>query len=106
MQVTSLPTPESIKNFPANLGKVVIVRYGKILRVIKRNYYWDKEAKRGKEHREYIGYVVDGEFLSTAEYRDRYFQSGRKRVIRQSPLEKISQDETVHLPARYDGQSR
>ena len=95
MQVTSLPTPESIKNFPANLGKVVIVRYGKILRVIKRNYYWDKEAKRGKEHREYIGYVVDGEFLSTAEYRDRYFQSGRKRVIRQSLLEKISQDETV-----------
>lgn len=76
-----LPDPEKIKNFPKNCGKVVLVRDRENIRVVKRNYYWDTEKKRGLETREYLGYVVDDVYYPTKEYKQFYKKNGKLRLI-------------------------
>ena len=82
-----IPAAEDVKNFPLG-DKVVIVQNGGKLRVVRRRYYYDKVAKRGKERREYIGYVVDGVYYTTEEYKDQFKSNGKKRSVRKSVLAK------------------
>ncbi len=65
-----IPMPDlaDIKNFPRNNPKAIILKISNKLRVVERQYYWDKDKGRGLEKRIYLGYVVDNEFLTNEEY--------------------------------------
>ena len=52
-----LPVPEDVQGYPNNDKAVMIYARGKI-RVVERQYYWDKQKQRGLEKRNYLGYVV------------------------------------------------
>ena len=76
-----IPDPEKVKNFPKNCGKIVLVRDRENIRVVKRNYYWDTEKKRGLETREYLGYVVDDVYYPTQEYKRLFKKNGKPRLM-------------------------
>ena len=46
--------PNSVENFPLDNPKAKIVRDRGRIRVVERDYYWDKEKKRGLEKRRYL----------------------------------------------------
>ena len=78
---TPLPEIADIKNFPRNNPKAILLRAYNKIRVIERQYYWDKEKGRGLEKRIYLGYVVDNEFLTNEEYQRKYNKRGKARVV-------------------------
>lgn len=45
-----LPVPEDVQGYPNNDKAVMIYARGKI-RVVERQYYWDKQKQRGLEKR-------------------------------------------------------
>ena len=78
--VNLLPDPSNVAGFPLSEKKAKIIRdaYGNF-RVIVRRYYWDSVAQRGKEKREYLGYVVDNVYYATEDYRRLFHRDGTKR---------------------------
>ena len=74
---TKLPDKERVEGFPLNNPKAVIVRNRGHLRVVERNYYWDK---RGKERRTYLGYVVDNVYYDNEQYRAAFTKFGKPRL--------------------------
>ncbi len=76
-----IPAPSEVENFPFDepKAKIVVDYVNKRLRVVVRDYYWDPIAKRGKEKRRYIGYVVDNVYYSTEDYRALFKRDGEKR---------------------------
>ena len=48
----------TIKNFPIDNPNAKIVKDGRFLRVVEREYYWNKEKQRGLERRHYLGYII------------------------------------------------
>lgn len=76
-----LPLPEDIECYPNNKKAVMVYARGKI-RVVERQYYWDKEKQRGLERRKYLGYVVDNKFYSTESYNAKYKRNGKERLIK------------------------
>lgn len=83
MSVTKnfIPAPEDIKDFPIANSKAKIVNDRGHLRVIDREYYWSSEKKRGMERRSYIGYVVDGRYLTNEQYHQSFKRNGKLRTI-------------------------
>lgn len=79
----TLPRPEDVENFPTN-PKAVIVHANSFIRVIERNYFWDKEKQRGCEKRTYLGYIVDNRFYSNEEYKELFDRHGKRRLVRSS----------------------
>ena len=65
-----LPDPSNVAGFPLSEKKAKIIRdaYGNF-RVVVRRYYWDSSAQRGKEKREYLGYVVNNVYYATEDLR-------------------------------------
>lgn len=91
---SAIPTLDSVKNLPANREGLKIVRDRSRLRVVTRDYYWSSEAKRGLEHRRYIGYIVDGTFYANDEYRSKFKRSGVKRLVSKKVVQKQTPSET------------
>ena len=77
-----LPVPEDVQGYPNNDKAVMIYARGKI-RVVERQYYWDKQKQRGLEKRNYLGYVVDNKFYSTESYNEKYKRNGKERLVKQ-----------------------
>lgn len=75
-----IPAIETIKDFPVGNHKARIVEDRGHLRVIERHYYWSKVDQRGKEKREYIGYVVDGQYYTNEQYKESFTRNGKKRL--------------------------
>lgn len=75
------PDPREIQNFPLDNPKAKIVLERGRLYVCEREYYWDSEAKRGRENRLYLGRIVDGVYYTTEEYRRRFKRNGELRVV-------------------------
>ena len=73
-----LPAREDVQGYPDNDKAVMVNARGKI-RVVERQYYWDKEKNRGLEKRLYLGYVVDGKFYSNESYKKKYKRNGTER---------------------------
>ncbi len=73
-----LPAREDVQGYPDNDKAVMVNARGKI-RVVERQYYWDKEKNRGLEKRLYLGYVVDGKFYSNESYKKKYKRNGNER---------------------------
>lgn len=82
----SIPNPQDVKDFPMGNSKAKIVNDRGHLRVIEREYYWSTEKKRGQEHRVYLGYVVDGRFLTNEQYRKDFKRNGKARLISRDKL--------------------
>ncbi len=81
-----LPTSiDSIKNFPKDQEKLKIIRDGDKVRVVTREYFWNKKEQRGDERRRYIGYIKDGAYFTNEEYRRLYDRYGAKRLIPKKP---------------------
>ena len=82
--------PNSVENFPLDNPKAKIVRDRGRIRVVERDYYWDKEKKRGLEKRRYLGMIVDGRFYDTELYAKLCKRSGARRLVpkpsEESPL--------------------
>ena len=77
-----VPKAIDVKNFPHDKkAKIIYDRVNNVLRVVVRHYYWDSEAERGKEKREYIGYVVDNVYYATDEYRKHFKRNGKPRLV-------------------------
>ena len=70
-----LPAREDVQGYPDNDKAVMVNARGKI-RVVERQYYWDKEKNRGLEKRLYLGYVVDGKFYSNESYKKKWLFGG------------------------------
>lgn len=85
--VNLLPDPSNVAGFPLSEKKAKIIRdtYGNF-RVIVRRYYWDSVAQRGKEKREYLGYVVDNVYYATEDYRRHFHRDGTKRCAPKKAL--------------------
>lgn len=77
---TSLPSIDEIKDFPKNPKAQMIISRGYI-RVIERQYFWNKEKQRGCEKRIYLGYVVDNVYYSNDTYRQIFDRNGAKRLL-------------------------
>ncbi|MDO5532346.1 hypothetical protein [Sutterella sp.] len=88
--LTHIPAPAEVRNFPDDNPKAKIVSDRGRLRVVTREYYWDTEAKRGKERRKYIGYIVNGAFLSNDEYHKHLQAGGEKCASTVRPTPKPS----------------
>ena len=93
-----IPMPEiaDIKNFPRNNPKAILLKISNKIRVVERQYYWNKEKGRGLEKRIYLGYVVDNEFLTNDEYKRKYNKRGNTRL---PPLSTVLAGE---LPLYYE----
>lgn len=72
---------EKIKGFPLNNRKAKVVKDRNKVRVVERHYYWNAKTGRGDEKREYIGYVVDGEYFDNAAYKKLFDKHGKRRLI-------------------------
>ena len=85
--VNVLPDPSNVVGFPLSEKKAKIIRdaYGNF-RVVVRRYYWDSAAQRGKEKREYLGYVVDNVYYATEDYRRHFHRDGTERCAPKKPL--------------------
>lgn len=77
----NLPDPREIANFPHGNPKAKIVQERGRLYVCDREYYWDSEAKRGRERRLYIGRIVDGVYYTMEEYRRTFKRDGSLREL-------------------------
>ena len=82
--------PNSVENFPLDNPKAKIVRDRGRIRVVERDYYWDKEKKSGLEKRRYLGMIVDGRFYDTELYAKLFKRSGARWLVpkpsEESPL--------------------
>ena len=74
-----LPAPEDVQNYPDNCKAVMVYAKGRI-RVVERQYYWDKAKKRGLEKRRYLGYVVEGRYYSNEGYAAKFNRDGTERA--------------------------
>ena len=85
--VNVVPNPSNVVGFPLSEKKAKIIRdpYGNF-RVVVRRYYWDSADQRGKEKRQYLGYVVDNVYYSTEDYRRHFHRDGTKRCAPKKPL--------------------
>ena len=85
--VSVVPNPSNVVGFPLSEKKAKIIRdpYGNF-RVVVRRYYWDSADQRGKEKRQYLGYVVDNVYYSTEDYRRHFHRDGTKRCAPKKPL--------------------
>ena len=50
-------------------------------RILVRSYYYNKKTKRGDGNKHVIGVVINGEFLSSEQYHQRYTRMGRLRPV-------------------------
>ena len=82
-----LPDPSNVAGFSLSEKKAKIIRdaFGNF-RVVVRRYYWDSAAQRGKEKREYLGYVVDNVYYATEDYRRHFHRDGTKRCAPKKTL--------------------
>ena len=94
--------PNSVENFPLDNPKAKIVRDRGRIRVVERDYYWDKEKKRGLEKRRYLGMIVDGRFYDTELYAKLFKRSGARRLVPkqsdESPLSVSALETTIMTP--------
>ena len=82
--------PNSVENFPLDNPKAKIVRDRGRIRVVERDYYWDKEKKRGLEKRRYLGMIVDGRFYDTELYAKLFKRSGARRLVPKQSEESLT----------------
>lgn len=87
VSVNVVPDPSNVVGFPLSEKKAKIIRdpYGNF-RVVVRRYYWDPVDQRGKEKREYLGYVVDNVYYATEDYRRHFHRDGTKRCAPKKSL--------------------
>ena len=90
VSVNVVPDPSNVVGFPLSEKKAKIIRdpYGNF-RVVVRRYYWDSVDQRGKEKREYLGYVVDNVYYATEDYRRHFHRDGTKRCAPKKTLSSI-----------------
>ncbi len=89
----TLPVREDVQGYPDNDKAVMVNARGKI-RVVERQYYWDKEKRRGLEKRKYLGYVVDGKFYSNESYKKKYKRNGSERLVKPRATKNTTQGNT------------
>lgn len=77
---------EEIEGFPLSNPKAKVVNDRGQLRVVERNYYWDKEKGRGLEKRRYLGYVVDNVYYDNETYKERFKRNGKPRLVPRNPM--------------------
>ena len=94
--VNVVPDPSNVVGFPLSEKKAKIIRdpYGNF-RVVVRRYYWDSVDQRGKEKREYLGYVVDNVYYATEDYRRLFHRDGTKRCAAKKSLSAKAKDKNV-----------
>lgn len=71
----------TIKNFPIDNPNAKIVKDGRFLRVVEREYYWNKEKQRGLERRHYLGYIIDNVYYDTESYKKHFKRNGARRLV-------------------------
>lgn len=81
-------TPDMVEGFPVNNPKAKIVKDRDHIRVVERQYYWDKSKARGLEKRKYLGYIVDRVYYDNATYLSLFKRNGKKRLV---PVHKQTQ---------------
>lgn len=86
---------DGVKGFPAGDKNAKIVSSRGRLRVVTREYYWDKKKRRGLEKRAYIGYVVDNEYFDNEAYKTLFKRSGNRRV---APLQQQAAPVSDEVP--------
>ena len=94
--VNAVPDPSNVVGFPLSEKKAKIIRdpYGNF-RVVVRRYYWDSVDQRGKEKREYLGYVVDNVYYATEDYRRLFHRDGTKRCAPKKSLSAKVKDKNM-----------
>ena len=92
----TLPVREDVQGYPNNAKAVMVKARGKI-RVVERQYYWDKEKQRGLEKRLYLGYVVDGKFYSNESYKKKFKRNGSERLVNPGKATKDTIQENTDL---------
>lgn len=94
--VNVVPDPSNVVGFPLSEKKAKIIRdpYGNF-RVVVRRYYWDSVDQRGKEKREYLGYVVDNVYYATEDYRRLFHRDGTKRCAPKKSLSAKAKDKNM-----------
>ena len=96
VSVYVVPDPSNVVGFPLSEKKAKIIRdpYGNF-RVVVRRYYWDPVDQRGKEKREYLGYVVDNVYYATEDYRRHFHRDGTKRCAPKKSLSSKAKDKNM-----------
>ena len=96
VSVNVVPDPSNVVGFPLSEKKAKIIRdpYGNF-RVVVRRYYWDPVDQRGKEKREYLGYVVDNVYYATEDYRRHFHRDGTKRCATKKSLSSKAKDKNM-----------
>ena len=96
VSVNVVPDPSNVVGFPLSEKKAKIIRdpYGNF-RVVVRRYYWDPVDQRGKEKREYLGYVVDNVYYATEDYRRHFHRDGTKRCAPKKSLSSKAKDKNM-----------
>lgn len=96
VSVNVVPDPSNVVGFPLSEKKAKIIRdpYGNF-RVVVRRYYWDPVDQRGKEKREYLGYVVDNVYYATEDYRRHFHRDGTKRCAPKKSLSFKAKDKNM-----------
>ena len=96
VSVNVVPDPSNVVGFPLSEKKAKIIRdpYGNF-RVVVRRYYWDSVDQRGKEKREYLGYVVDNVYYVTEDYRRHFHRDGTKRCAPKKSLSSKTKDKNM-----------
>lgn len=96
VSVNVVPDPSNVVGFPLSEKKAKIIRdpYGNF-RVVVRRYYWDPVDQRGKEKREYLGYVVDNVYYATEDYRRHFHRDGTKRCAPTKSLSSKAKDKNM-----------
>ena len=94
--VNVVPDLSNVVGFPLSEKKAKIIRdpYGNF-RVVVRRYYWDSVDQRGKEKREYLGYVVDNVYYATEDYRRLFHRDGTKRCAPKKSLSAKAKDKNM-----------
>lgn len=94
--VNVVPDPSNVVGFPLSEKKAKIIRdpYGNF-RVVVRRYYWDSVDQRGKEKREYLGYVVDNVYYATEDYRRLFHRDGTKRCAPKKSMSAKAKDKNM-----------